>query len=75
MIDGSEKHNRQLAFELKNSHVCEKCSNGVSLYLPTIPTQTPQKRLENPTVKPAPNNINPKEVKYTLPSIIIFLFS
>ena len=27
MIDGSEKCNRQLAFELQNSHVCEKCSN------------------------------------------------
>ena len=27
MIDGSEKHNRQLAFELQNSHVCEKHSN------------------------------------------------
>ena len=27
MIDGSEKRNRQLAFELQNSHVCEKCSN------------------------------------------------
>ena len=27
MIDGSEKRNRQLAFELENSHVCEKCSN------------------------------------------------
>jgi len=26
MIDGSEKHNRQLAFELQNSHVCEKRS-------------------------------------------------
>ena len=26
MIDGSEKRNRQLAFELKNSHVCEKRS-------------------------------------------------
>ena len=26
MIDGSEKHNRQLAFEFQNSHVCEKCS-------------------------------------------------
>ena len=33
MIDGCEKHNRELAFELQNSHVCEKCSNflfGVS---------------------------------------------
>ena len=24
MIDGSEKRNHQLAFELQNSHVCEK---------------------------------------------------
>ena len=30
MIDGSEKHNRQLAFELQNSHVCEKCSKVYS---------------------------------------------
>ena len=27
MIDGSEKRNRQLAFELENSHVFEKRSN------------------------------------------------
>ena len=27
MIDGSDKRNRQLAFELQNSHVCEKRSN------------------------------------------------
>ena len=27
MIDGREKRNRQLAFELQNSHVCEKRSN------------------------------------------------
>ena len=26
MIDGSEKHNQQLAFELLNSHICEKHS-------------------------------------------------
>ena len=26
MIDGREKRNRQLAFELQNSHVCEKRS-------------------------------------------------
>ena len=26
MVDGSEKRNRQLAFELQNSHVCEKRS-------------------------------------------------
>ena len=26
MIDGSEKRNSQLAFELQNSHVCEKRS-------------------------------------------------
>ena len=29
MIDGSEKRNRQLAFELQNSHVCEKLSKEV----------------------------------------------
>ena len=27
MIDGSEKHNHQLAFELQNLHVCEKRSS------------------------------------------------
>ena len=27
MIDGSGKRNRQQAFELQNSHVCEKRSN------------------------------------------------
>ena len=27
MIDGSEKRNRQVTFELKNSHVREKRSN------------------------------------------------
>ena len=27
MIDGSEKRDRQLAFELQNSHVCENRSN------------------------------------------------
>ena len=26
MIDGSEKRNRQFAFELQNSNVCEKSS-------------------------------------------------
>ena len=26
MIDGSEKRNRQLAFEIQNLHVCEKRS-------------------------------------------------
>ena len=34
MIDGSEKLNRQLAFELQNSHVSEKCSNFQSTDLP-----------------------------------------
>ena len=28
MIDGSEKRNHQLTFELKNSHVCEKRSKN-----------------------------------------------
>ena len=30
MIDSSEKRNRQLAFELQNSHLCEKRSNWPS---------------------------------------------
>ena len=35
MIDGSEKRNRQLAFELQNSHVCEKRSNiNILFFLP-----------------------------------------
>ena len=29
MIEGSEKRNRQLAFELQNSHVCEKRSKKI----------------------------------------------
>ena len=33
MIDGSEKRNRQLAFELQNSHVCEKRSNAFATKL------------------------------------------
>ena len=33
MIVGSEKRNRQLAFELENSHVCEKRSNTSPLYI------------------------------------------
>ena len=34
MIDGIEKRNRQLAFELQDSHVCEKRSKlSSSLYL------------------------------------------
>ena len=31
MIDGSEKRNRQLAFELQNSHVCEERSKSYTL--------------------------------------------
>ena len=30
MIDGGEKHNHRLAFELQNSHVSEKCSNSIN---------------------------------------------
>ena len=34
MIDGSGKRNRQLAFELQNSHVCEKRSkDALTLFL------------------------------------------
>ena len=40
MIVGSEKRNRQLAFELENSHVCEKRSNTSPLYI-YIKTQRP----------------------------------
>ena len=33
MIDGSEERNCQLAFELHNSHVCEKrCKTGTHLH-------------------------------------------
>ena len=32
MIDGSEKRNRQLAFELQNSHACEKRSKNRQIY-------------------------------------------
>ena len=35
MIDGSEKRKRQLAFELQNSHECEKRSNVRDVYFPT----------------------------------------
>ena len=35
MIDGSKKSNRQLAFELQNSHVCEKRSKRSTLVLIT----------------------------------------
>ena len=35
MIDGSKKRNRQLDFELQNSHVYEKRSNvQINCYLP-----------------------------------------
>ena len=33
MIDGSGKRNRQLAFELQNLHVCEKCSLVIGKHL------------------------------------------
>ena len=32
MIDGSEKRNRQLAFELQNSPVCEKRSKKLQFF-------------------------------------------
>ena len=31
MIDGREKRNRQLAFELQNLHICEKRNNKTVL--------------------------------------------
>ena len=39
-------------------------------HLPTIPTQIPQKRFENPTVKPAPNSIKPEKYNQTLKGTI-----
>ena len=36
MIDGSEKPNRQLAFELQNTHVCEKRNKKITLSEPLI---------------------------------------
>ena len=36
MIDGSEKRNCQLAFELRNSHVCEKRSNTAKFFDPLV---------------------------------------
>ena len=33
MIDSSKKFSRQLAFELQNSHVCEKYSNAKITFL------------------------------------------
>ena len=48
MIDGSEKRNRQLAFELQNSHVCEKRSNITDLYIVSILSSSNQlKKLIN----------------------------
>ena len=41
MIDGSEKRNRQLAFEIQNSHVCEKRSNKI-WYLSVLLLRLPQ---------------------------------
>ena len=46
MIDGSEKRNRQLAFELHNSHVCEKRSKknkGPRI----LPRGTPRQEAKN----------------------------
>ena len=36
MIDGSEKRNLQLAFELQNSHVCEKRSKYLQFKYKTV---------------------------------------
>ena len=38
MIDGSEKRNRQLAFELQNSYVCEKHSSSPAARRPLLET-------------------------------------
>ena len=49
MIDGSEKRNRQLAFELQYSHVCEKCSKGGTFLRAT--KASPKKIYENSPFK------------------------
>ena len=41
MIDGSEKSNRQLAFELQNSHVCK--SEVIKLFSVTEKTRVTPK--------------------------------
>ena len=44
MIDGREKRNRQLAFELQSSHVCEKRSKiraKIKLVLKSTSTLSP----------------------------------
>ena len=40
MIDSSETHNRQLAFEPQNSRVFEKCSNAMT----TVTSKTVAKK-------------------------------
>ena len=47
MIDGSEKRNRQLAFELQNSHVCEKRSKRRWSYKVRITVYNYYKHLES----------------------------
>ena len=39
MIDSSKKRNHQLAFELQNSHVCEKHSKNKNNKLTSIPVE------------------------------------
>ena len=41
MIDGSEKCNCQLAFELQNLHVYEKCSNTNQLIFDQVILKSP----------------------------------
>ena len=41
MIEGSEKRNHQLAFELQNSHVCEKRSKRVDRFCANFEVQGP----------------------------------
>ena len=47
MIDGSEKRNRQLAFELQNSHVCEKRSKRRWSYKVRVTVYNYYKHLES----------------------------
>ena len=44
MIDSSEKRNRQLAFELENSHVCEKRSKVIPYLFDKTPPSIKRRR-------------------------------
>ena len=63
MIDGSEKHNCQLDFELQNSHVWEKRSNELNLKLGRIENQSTQwKTLQSGWENQQQQELNPNHI-------------